>query len=75
MNLIDLRATLAMRAEDTRIARKHRDEAAARTMSAENRRALDGASEWLETCLEAERVARSECIRALGASYGDTGRR
>ena len=61
-NLISLRATLAMRMEDSRIARKHRDEAAARTMSPTNRRAYLRAEAWVARCAERERVARVAVI-------------
>jgi hypothetical protein len=55
--LTDLRARVAERDEDLRIARKHREEAAARTMSAENHRAYLSALRWEETCAENRRLA------------------
>jgi hypothetical protein len=67
-NLIELRATVAMRSEDTQIARKHRDEAAARNRTPENVRALESQSLWLAVCSERERVARAACIAASLAS-------
>jgi len=63
MSALDLRATLAMRAEDLRIARKHRVEAGARVMSPANRAAYLGALRWEETCREREQAARGAVIR------------
>lgn len=59
---LDLRATLAMRAEDHRIATKHMREAAARTMSAENRAAYERALRWALRCGERERDARAALL-------------
>ena len=65
---IELRATLAMRAEDARIARKHRDEAAARPWSAANQRAYESARDWADHCGEREAEARGALIRHTLAS-------
>lgn len=62
--LIDLRATVAMRAEDTRIARQHEEQAAARNMTPANSAAYDLASAWTAACAERERVARVALIGA-----------
>jgi hypothetical protein len=62
--MLDLRATLAMRAEDLRIARKHREEAAARTMSPANKAAYERACRWESCCAEREQAARGAVIRA-----------
>ena len=59
----DLRATLAMRVEDLRIARKHRAEAGARVMTAASVRAYNGAVEWEAECQRREQAARGALIR------------
>lgn len=61
-DLTQLRAEVAMRAEDTRIARKHADEAAARSDTDENVSAWKRAERWLRTCAERERQARVKLI-------------
>jgi hypothetical protein len=67
LSIVNLRATVAMREEDARIARKHRDEAAARPWSRENQRAYEGARDWANQCGEREAEARGRLIRALEA--------
>lgn len=62
-DLIDLRATAAMRQEDLRLATKHREEAGARVMSPESKRAYDGALTWETTCREAAEAARALVIQ------------
>lgn len=59
-----LRADVAMRQEDARIARKHMEEAAARPWTPENVAAYEGACAWLDTCRERLRVARVALIGA-----------
>lgn len=66
-DLVSLRATLAMRVEDLRIARKHEAEAAARTMSAANFGAWIRSADWLHDCAEREQEARAAVIRAVAA--------
>lgn len=56
--LIDLRATMAMRREDLRIARKHEQEAAARVGTSENVNAWKRAVRWTSKCAEAARLAQ-----------------
>lgn len=63
-DLTRLRAEVAMRAEDTRIARKHADEAAARIGTDENVRAWKRAERWLRMCAERERQVRVQLIGA-----------
>jgi hypothetical protein len=59
---LDLRATLAMRAEDTRIAYKHMVEAAERISTPANDRAYHGALAWWQTCRTREADARAAVI-------------
>lgn len=63
-NLIDLRAAVAERLEDRRIATKHMHEAAARTMTPENHAAWKRSVRWWNRCVERERVARRDLIAA-----------
>ncbi len=60
--LVDLRAEVAMRAADSRIAARHMAQAAERIMTPENRRAYLGAERWFHVCKEAERQARKRLI-------------
>lgn len=60
--ITELRAIVAMRQEDARIARKLRNEAAARVQSPEAIRSLAGAEDWYEHCAERERQARAALI-------------
>jgi hypothetical protein len=64
VSLLDRKATLAMRAEDLRIARKHAEEAGARVMSPENRRAYLRCLDWQAVCLKREQQARGLVILA-----------
>lgn len=59
-----LRADVAMRSEDTRIAHKHMVEAAARNASPENDAAYERALAWWHVCRIAEHDARGRLIRA-----------
>lgn len=61
--IVNLRAEVAMRAEDHRIARKHEDEAAARPATAENVRAYARAVRWSAHRAEQEREARARLIQ------------
>lgn len=70
-NLVDLRAEVARRAEDLRIARKHEAGAAARVGIEENVRAYQRAHRWTQRCAEAERQARSALIRAVREGEND----
>ena len=63
LTALNLRATLAMRVEDLRIARKHREEAAARPMTPANKGAYKRALAWEATCREREQEARGRVIR------------
>lgn len=54
-----------MRREDLRIARKHREEAAARPATTANRLAYVRALRWEADRAEAERVARVAVIAAV----------
>ena len=63
MTHLELRATLAMRAEDLRIAAKHRAEAGARPMTPANQHAYLGALRWENTCREREQAARGAVVR------------
>lgn len=54
----NLRAQVAMRQEDLRIARKHEQEAAARPATAPNRAAYEGAVRWMESRAAALRRAQ-----------------
>lgn len=63
--LINLRAEVAERAEDHRIARKHEEEAAARVGTPENVAAWRRACRWTADRAEAEREARSRLIRHI----------
>lgn len=65
--LIELRATLAMRVEDHRIATKHRIEAAERVGTPANRLAYARALRWEADRAEAERVARVAVIAKAAA--------
>lgn len=57
-DLIELRATAAIRRENLRIATKHREEAGARKMSGPNKHAYEGALKWESTCrASAERAS------------------
>lgn len=60
----ELHAELAKRVEDARIARKHMEEAGARTCTPENVKAYQRACDWSDECAQRERVARAACIRA-----------
>ena len=55
--LIAARADLAMKDEDLRIARKHREQAAGRIMTPENERAYHGALAWEDTCAAARSIS------------------
>ena len=63
-SLIDLRAEVAKRAEDLRIATKHRIEAAERIGIEENVSAYKRAMWWENKCRQAEQEARGRLIRA-----------
>jgi hypothetical protein len=63
-SMIDLKATAAMRAEDLRIATKHREESAARVMSPANRRCYEADLAWEQTCRERAEEARAAVIQA-----------
>ena len=62
--LIDLRAEVAMRDEDYRIAKKHREEAAERIGTDENVRAYKRAERWARDCYDRACEARGRLIRA-----------
>ena len=62
MTEIEIRAELAKRVEDLRIARKHREEAAARTSTAASIAAYQGACAWENICREREQAARAAVI-------------
>lgn len=63
-NLVNLRAEVAMRAEDLRIARKHRIETGARVMGEVSRAVYAGALAWEDTCSTREQAARGVLITA-----------
>jgi hypothetical protein len=63
MDELTLRADLAKRVEDLRIATKHRVEAAARVMTPANKRAYERALAWEQDRREAEQAARGRVIR------------
>jgi hypothetical protein len=63
-----LDATVAMREEDLRIARKHAREAAERGWTPENRRAYQNAEGWVDICHSRLCDARGLRIRTLAAS-------
>ncbi len=65
MSLVTLRAEAAMRAEDLRIARKHRAEAGARLMTRANHVAWLRAVSWEGRCAERARLARVAVIEAI----------
>jgi hypothetical protein len=62
-NIVKARAEVAMRVEDYRIARKHRCEAASRSMTPESIRAYRRASAWENLCREREESARAALLR------------
>lgn len=64
MDSLNLRAELAMRLEDLRIARKHQEEAAARPYSTTNAAAFKRAVRWTNHCATREQEARGRVIRA-----------
>ena len=66
-NLIDLRAEVAKRVEDLRIATKHREEAGGRMMAAAEKLAYRRAVEWEDLCRTREQRARGILIRATQA--------
>jgi hypothetical protein len=66
--LIDLRATVAMRSEDLRIATLHREQAGARHMSSANHAAYCRCVRWEDHCREQARQARAALIVALGGA-------
>lgn len=63
-SFIDLRAEVAKRDEDYRIARKHANEAAARDGTEGNIRAYKGAERWAQTCLKRRQEAHARLIQA-----------
>lgn len=63
-NMITLRAEVAKREEDLRIARKHEHEAAERSYSFENQRAWIGAKNWTDECSWQLQQARAALIQA-----------
>lgn len=66
-SLVNLKAQLAMKVEDLRIATKHREEAAARPMSPSNKAAYERACSWEDLCREREQNARGRVIQAVAA--------
>jgi DnaJ-class molecular chaperone len=60
----NLKADVAERVEDLRIATKHRRQAAARPMTRANERAYQSALAWERTCSEREQQARARLIQA-----------
>lgn len=60
--MVNLKATAAMRTEDLRIATKHREIAAARTMTPANRRAYESVLAWEQHCRAEAEAARSKVI-------------
>lgn len=58
-----LRAELRMREEDSRIARKHAEEAAARIWTVDNHAAYVRCAAWADLCAEREAAARGRLIR------------
>lgn len=66
-SLTELRASLAMRVEDARIARKHEAEAAGRIGTPENVAAYNRARRWADTCREREQAARAALTGAVAA--------
>ena len=63
-DLLNLKATAAMRMEDLRIATKHRVEAGERLGSPVNNAAYERAVAWEDVCRRAADDARSRVIRA-----------
>jgi hypothetical protein len=61
--LLNLKATVAMRDEDLRIATKHRVEAGARLASPGSERAYDGAVTWEDHCRREAENARARLLR------------
>lgn len=67
-DLTTLRAEVAMRDEDHRIAVKHTEEAAARPKTLENIRAYRRAVRWELRCLERAIVARNNLLRIVAVA-------